>query len=93
MAWSLAVFLLRSAERDRLTVLFAMVLLVEGLVLITSSSGLAMLLNLSVTERYYWAHHTADCLMLFVYPLFLAHALPSRCGEACRAAGVTFKPR
>ena len=41
MAWSLAVFLLRSAERDRLTVLFAIVLLVEGAVLITSSSGIS----------------------------------------------------
>ncbi len=78
MAWSLAVFLLRSAERDRLTVLFAIVLLVEGAVLITSSSVLVLLLNLSVTARYYWAHHTADCLMLLVYPLFLAHALPQR---------------
>ena len=77
-AWSLAVFLLRSAERDRLTVLFAIVLLVEGAVLITSSSGLVLLLNVSVTERYYLAHHTADCLMLLVYPLFLAHALPQR---------------
>jgi hypothetical protein len=47
-AWSLAVFLLRSAARDRLTVLFAIVLFVEGAVLFTSSSGIAMLLNLSV---------------------------------------------
>ena len=39
MAWSLAVFLLRAAERDRLTVLFAIVLLVEGAVLFTSSWG------------------------------------------------------
>ncbi len=52
-AWSLAVFLLRSAERDRLTVLFAIVLLVEGAVLITSSSGIVMQLNLSVSARYY----------------------------------------
>ncbi len=76
MAWSLAVFLLRSAERDRLTLLFANVLLIEGAVLITATAGLVTLLNLSVTARYYWAHHTADCLMLLVYPLFLAHALP-----------------
>ena len=79
MAWSLAVFLLRSAERDRLTVLFAIVLLVEGAVLFTSSSGIALLLKLSPPIRWYTvAHHTADCLMLIVYPLFLAHALPQR---------------
>ncbi len=77
MAWSLAVFLLRSTERDRLTVLFAIVLLVEGAVLFTSSSGIALLLNLTVPDWWYrWVHHTADCLMLLVYPLFLAHALP-----------------
>ncbi len=78
MAWSLAVFLLRSAERDRLTLLFAIVLLIEGAVLITANAGLVTLLNLSVTPRYYLAHHTADCLMLLVYPLFIAHALPQR---------------
>ena len=78
-AWSLAVFLLRSAERDRLTVLFAIVLLVEGAVLFTSSSGIALLLNLQGPNWWYSvAHHTADCLMLIVYPLFLAHALPQR---------------
>ena len=76
MAWSLAVFLLRSAERDRLTVLFAVVLLVEGAVLITAAAGLVTLLNLSVTRDYYLAHHAADCLMLLVYPLFIAQALP-----------------
>ena len=76
LAWSLAVFLLRSAERDRLTLLFAIVLLVEGAVLITANAGLVTLLNLSVTPRYYLAHHTADCLMLLMYPLFIAHALP-----------------
>jgi hypothetical protein len=79
MAWSLAVFLLRLGERDRLTVLFAMVLLVEGAVLFTSSSGIALLLNLRVPDWWYMvAHHTADCLMLIVYPLFIAHALPQR---------------
>ena len=77
-AWSLAVFLLRSAERDRLTVLFAIVLLVEGAVLITASAGLVLLLNLQVTLDYYLAHTIADYLMLIVYPLFLAHALPQR---------------
>ena len=78
MAWSLAVFLLRSADRDRLTVLFAMVLLVEGAVLITAGSGLVTLLNLQVAQTYYIPHHIADCVLLFVYPLFLAHALPQR---------------
>ena len=38
--------------------LFAIVLLVEGAVLFTSSSGIA--------------------LLLIVYPLFIAHALPQR---------------
>ena len=78
VAWSLAFFLLRSANRDRLTVLFAIVLLVEGAVLITAGAGLVMLLNLQVPQSYWLAHHTADCLMLIVYPLFLAHALPQR---------------
>ena len=78
MAWSLAVFLFRSAERDRLTVLFAIVLLVEGAVLITASVGFVKLLNLSGPLDNWWSHHTADCLMLLVYPLFLAHALPQR---------------
>ena len=79
MAWSLAGFLLRSAERDRLTMLFAIVLLVEGAVLFTASSGIVLLLNLPVPDWWYRvAHHTADCLMLIVYPLFLAHALPQR---------------
>ncbi len=78
MAWSLAAFLLRSAERDRLTVLFAIVLLVEGAVLVTASVGFVKLLNLSGPLDGWWSHHTADCLMLLVYPLFLAHALPQR---------------
>ena len=78
MAWSLAVFLLRSATRDRLTVLFAVVLLVEGAVLITAGAGLVTLLNLQVTDGYYLPHHIADCVLLFVYPLFLAYALPQR---------------
>ena len=78
MAWSLAVFLLRSAARDRLTVLFAIVLLVEGAVLITARAGLVTLLDLQVTRTYYTPHHIADCVLLVVYPLFLAHALPQR---------------
>lgn len=78
MAWSLAVFLLRSATRDRLTVLFAIVLFVEGLVLITAGAGLTRLLNLDVTLDYYLAHHIADCIMLVVYPMFLAWALPQK---------------
>lgn len=78
MAWSLAVFLLRSAERDRLTILFAIVLLAEGAVLITAGVGYVKLLNLSGPLDNWWSHHTADCLMLLVYPLFLAHALPQR---------------
>jgi hypothetical protein len=46
-------------------VLFAIVLLVEGAVLFTSSSGIALLLNLSVPAWWYrGAHNTADCLML-----------------------------
>ena len=78
LAWSLAVFLMRSAGRDRLTVSFALVLLVEGAVLITATAGLVTLLNLQVTDNYYIAHHIADCVMLVVYPLFLAQALPQR---------------
>ncbi len=78
MAWSLAAFLLRSAERDRLTVLFANVLLVEGAVLVTATVGFVKLFNLSGPLDNWWSHHTADCLMLLVYPLFLAHALPQR---------------
>lgn len=78
MAWSLAVFLLRSAERDCLSVLFAIVLLVEGAVLVTASVGFVKLLNLSGPLDNWWSHHTADCLMLLVYPLFVAHALPQR---------------
>ncbi len=78
MAWSLAVFLLRSAERDRLTVLFSLVLLVEGAVLVTAGVGIVKLLNLSGPLDNWWSHHTADCLMLLVYPLFLARALPQR---------------
>ncbi len=78
LAWSLAAFLFRAANRDQLTILFANVLLVEGAVLITAGAGLVMLFNLQVPQGYWWAHHTADCLMLFVYPLFLAHALPQK---------------
>lgn len=78
MAWSLAVFLLRATDRDRLTVLFAIVLIVEGAVLITASAGLVQLFDLTVTADYFWAHHVADCLMLLVYPLFLGHALPQK---------------
>ncbi len=78
VAWSLAFFLLRSANRDRLTVLFAIVLLIEGAVLITAGAGLVMLLNLQVPQSYWLAHHTADCLMLIAYPLFLAYALPQK---------------
>ena len=82
MAWSLAAFLLRSADRDRLTVLFALVLIVEGAVLITAAAGLVTSLNLSVPERH--AHHLADCVMLAVYPLFLAQALPQKILEPLR---------
>ena len=46
LAWILAVFLLRSANRDRLTVLFAAVLFVEGAVLVTVGAGVVMLFNL-----------------------------------------------
>ncbi len=85
MAWSLAVFLMRSAVRDRLTTLFSIVLIVEGLVLITASSGLVMLLNLEVSRSYYVPHTIADCVMLPVYPLFLAHALPQQFLRALRS--------
>jgi hypothetical protein len=76
MAWSLAVFLMKAAVKDRLTSLFAIVLLVEGAVLITASSGLVMLLNLEISGNYYLPHSAADCVMLAVYPLFLSYALP-----------------
>ncbi len=77
LAWSMAVWLLRSTERDRLTVLFAIVLIVEGAVLVTSSSGAVLLIN-APPPFDWWDHHTADCLMLIAYPLFLARALPQR---------------
>ena len=77
-AWSLALFLRRSAVQDRVTRLFASVLVVEGLVLITAAAGLVMLFDLDVSQNYYWAHHVADCVMFVLYPVFLAHALPQR---------------
>jgi hypothetical protein len=64
--------------KDRLTSLFAIVLLVEGAVLITASSGLVMLLNLEISGNYYLPHSAADCVMLAVYPLFLSYALPQK---------------
>lgn len=77
-AWSLAVFLHRSAVRDRVTRLFTAVLVVEGLVLVTASAGLVTLFELDVSRNYYWAHHIADCAMFVLYPVFLAYALPQR---------------
>ncbi len=77
-AWSLALFLHRSAVRDRVTRLFFAVLVVEGLVLVTASAGLVMLFELDVSWSYYSAHHIADGAMFVLYPVFLAHALPQR---------------
>ena len=78
IAWSLAVFLLRSGNRDRVTVLFAIVLIIEGFVIITAGAGLTRLLSLDVDTEYYLPHHIADCIMLVVYPMFLAWALPQK---------------
>jgi hypothetical protein len=85
MAWSLAVFLMKAAVKDRLTSLFAIVLLVEGAVLITASSGLVMLFDLEISGNYYLPHSAADCVMLAVYPLFLAYALPQKFLHKLRA--------
>lgn len=75
-AWGLAAFLRRAAIQDAQVRLFSAVLVVEGLVLVTASAGLVMLLRIEPTPNYYWAHHIADCVMLALYPLFLAYALP-----------------
>ena len=90
MAWSLAIFLLRSADRDRVTILFALVLLVEGVVLLTARAGLVTLLDLEVELSYYLPHHVADCVMLVVYPLFLAHVLPQQVFRYLRHPSAVF---
>ena len=76
LAWSLAVFLLRGVERDRLAVLFAVVLVVEGLVLATSGAVLIEFFRFPYERDLFLPHHIADCMMLVVYPIFLAYALP-----------------
>jgi len=77
-----AFFLWRTAVPTPVTRRFTVLLLIEVVVLLTSSGGIMLLLNIdwSTTTNLVTVndalHHLGDVLMLVLYPMFVAHALP-----------------
>jgi len=77
-----AFFLWRTALPNPVTRRFTVLLLIEVMTVLTSSGGIMLLLNIdmSVPTRLVLVidalHHLGDVLMLVLYPIFVAHALP-----------------
>jgi len=75
-----AFFLWRTAVPTPVTRRFSVLLLVEVVTLLTSTAGIPLLFNYELSEHPSLAvdlsHHLGDVLMLVLYPIFVAHALP-----------------
>lgn len=75
-----AYFLWRTAVPTPVTRRFTVLLLVEVMTVLTSGGGIPLLLNYNLSERTNLVmdslHHLGDVLMLVLYPMFVAHALP-----------------
>ena len=77
-----AYFLWKKAVPTPITRRFIVLLMIEIVTMLTSSSGIFMLLNGNVPERAGLVidiiHHLGDFLLLVLYPIFVAYALPLR---------------
>jgi len=77
-----AFFLWRKAVPTPVTRRFTVLLLVEVITVLTASGGLLLLFNIDSSAKTNLVlvndalHHVGDVLMLVLYPMFVAHALP-----------------
>ncbi len=75
-----AYFLWRTAVPTPVTRRFVVLLLIEIVTVLTSSSGLPLLFNFNIPQETGLVleiiHHVGDFLMLVLYPIFVAYALP-----------------
>jgi hypothetical protein len=73
-------FLWKTAEPTPITRRFIVLLFAEIATALTSNSGIDLLLNYNVSEEWRLVsgiiHNTGDFLMLVLYPIFIAYALP-----------------
>lgn len=77
---SFAYFLWKKAVPTPITRRFIALLLIEIVTALTSSAGIYMLFNGNISQETGLAldiiHHLGDFLMLVLYPIFVAYALP-----------------
>ena len=86
LCWALAVVLFRTGSRGSMARKLSLLLVFEGVTLGTSDATLLLLTSVEDTfNQYPWlepwtwkVHAFGDCVMLFLYPLFLAPALQTR---------------
>jgi len=75
-----AFFLWKTAVPTPVTRRFSFLLLAEVVTLLTSDSGIPLLFNYQLSGQTQTimdvVHHLGDVLMLVLYPIFVAHALP-----------------
>lgn len=75
-----AFFLWKTAVPTPVTRRFTFLLLIEVVTLLTSNAGIVLLFNFQLSEQTNFItdilHHVGDVLMLILYPIFVAHALP-----------------
>jgi len=75
-----AYFLWRTAVSTPVTRRFIALLLIELVTVLTSSSGIPQLVNFNFSQETGLVidliHHLGDFLMLILYPIFVAYALP-----------------
>jgi len=73
-------FLWRIVSPSLLIKRFTVLLLIENIAILTSSAGIELLLNYKLTGQtetiLALIHHLTDVLLLALYPVFVAHALP-----------------
>ena len=79
-AFLFAFFLWKTAVPTPVTRRFSFLLLVEVVTLLTSGSGIPLLFDYQLSAQTNTMmdvlHHLGDILMLVLYPIFVAHALP-----------------
>lgn len=75
-----AYFLWKKATPTTVTRRFIVLLLIEVVTVLTSSSGLPLLFNFNIPQDTQYVlnmiHHLGDFLLLVLYPIFVAYALP-----------------
>jgi len=73
-------FLWKNAASTPVVRRFTVLLLVENIAVLSSSGGIPLLINYNLSpqadDMFTLVHHAADVLMLTLYPIFVAHALP-----------------